>query len=296
MRVQKGAILPLTLIIMAILSVLALSIVSRARDTLEFTIEQKQEFADYIAINNAMTNAVYMLSVGVPSPNAFTLPGSAEQKVYVDGRVMDFEGVQTSIQDSAGLLSLAVASHQDFYNLLRTFTSSSQAASISKDFSNWRNPKSSSSIASSGRTDEYFPRHSFMRSADELLEIPGIGQSDFFNQKEGEPGLRDYVVVGGADWYNFATMPELLISALYSLSDSQLVNLLKAREDENWEYFTQLHRSLGMYSEMPIQPSNHFLMKFHGKHYSGRAQIGITIGDLPLFTKTLWQYPDAARY
>lgn len=293
MRKQVGAILPLTLIIMAVLSVLAIGVVSQARERLEFAVDQQNEFADFIAINNAVTKAAYRISIGVPSANAF---GLKEQKVYVDGREMDIDGVKVKIQDSAGLINLASASKRDLIGVLRIFTDASQASAIAEDIDNWRSTSYTSRSPRSGEAEEYVPRHSLLRSVDELLEIPGIGQADFYNPAEGKVGLRDFVLAGGVGWYNFATMPKELLTSLYSLNERQVATLISARMDDDWSRLQQLQMSWGLNSEMPNVPSHRFLMTLQGNYFKGRAMIEITTGGLPVFNKTLWQYPDAARY
>ena len=293
MRRQQGAILPLTLIILAILAVLAISVNVQSRDVIADVRDKKQAFNDLITINNTIEEVLFLIAVGDNRQNAFQLD---EERIYVDGREQTINGVQVSVQDVAGLVSLSLSTQQTLYNVMKMYVDNQQANAITQDIIGWRTPGSLTTTPLSGTTDHYLPRHSYMRSVDELLEIPGIAQGDFYNQAENSLGLRDYVVAGGVGWVNVATMPPALLMAVYGITETQLNELENARKDNDLTVFNQYLSAYGLVGEMGNVTSDQFVIKAKGKLYQAKAQYKITIGGSPPYKTLLWQYPNAARY
>ncbi|KLV05835.1 hypothetical protein ABT56_09865 [Photobacterium aquae] len=295
MKKEKGAILPLTLIVMAILSVLAMGVMAKARSAIEEVADKKQEFSDFLSVSDAVQEIVFVLSTGTPEPGRFMLEGKS---VPVDGSLFNIDGVEASVQDNAGLISLALASQENLFRLFRLYVEPSEASDWASIVNEWRKPGGFGRMPTMGDDDEVLPRNSFMRGVDELLEISVIAQSGVFNTgNEKVPhGLRDYLVVGGVGWQNYASMPAELLAGVFGVSESQLEKLVEAREKGEWQQFAQLQRAAGLFDEMGSVASNRFLIRLHGKAFSARTMVEVAAGGLPLYKRTLWQYPDAARY
>ena len=290
--------MPLTMIVMAILTVLALSVVSKARYSLNETMARKDEFSDFLAINSAFQQTLLVLTAGRFEHNRVIL---GDINLPLDGRPVDFNGTVVAVQDFAGLANLVKATRGDFTNIFGLYTDTSTAQKIATDIDNWRNFDGASS-PTSGSADIYVPRHSPMRSLDELLEIPGItgelynGTSATAKSNVQGMGIRDLLLVGGVGWYNFATMPEPLIRAFAGGGSNTISKLVTAREKAQWSEVKSLLTSMGVASELMMEPSSRFLIKMQAKHYKARAQVEVLIANSPLYKKTLWQFPDAARY
>lgn len=293
MNRQRGSILPLTLIILAILSILAINMNVKSRHAISDVQDQKQQFSDLLAIKNAINKSLFIIAVGKQSENAYSYKG---QIVYVDGQPQTIDGVPITIQDTAGILSLALSSQQEIYNVLRSYVPGDIANNITKDIIAWRTPNNLTSTPFSGDDDNYLPRHSYMRSIDELLDIPGIAQGQFYNSKNGKIGLSDDFLAGGAGWINYATMPPRLLKAIYNISDSDIDQLSNLKKSNDWPAFNQRLLDLGLYNEMNNQKSGRFVIIAKGNTYKAKGIFHVIYGGLPPIKTQLWQYPHVSRY
>jgi len=235
---ERGSVLPLTLIVLAILTTLAMMLSAMARSQVAEAQLLKQQWNAELAIHNVTQKVMWVLLTG--------RKGAREVKVDdiswpVDGTAFLIGGVDVRIQDVAGLMSLGYYNEDDFRLLLEKLTDPSIAMQLAAELGDWIDPDDFVRYKGMERA-EYevvgihgFPRNDHLRSLDELLLLPGMTPEIYNgNRQFGMPGLRDLVVPGGMGWFNAASAPEVLLAPYLRISETDAKNLVVARESGDW--------------------------------------------------------------
>jgi len=300
---ERGFVLPLVLIILALLTLLAMGLSHMASIKVQQVMTKKQQFEGYVNVQNATQTALFRLLTAKPGPRAFT---SGDMVVPVDDSPVRLAGLACHIQDVAGLLSLGQYDERRFRLLLQQLVDKKTAVRLAARLGDWLDEDSRQRYQGMEAADyvaagsAILPRNGPLRSLDELLEIPGFTPSLFNgDKKQGRPGLRDLLIAGGAGWFNAASAPELLLKPYLGVTDRQAAAIVRARNAGDWARFNEGVRGGGIsYWEIsPDTPSRTFRMDCQaGADLTARVQVQLkSIKDPPYFIQ-IWQYPDYERY
>ncbi|MEY4767675.1 MAG: hypothetical protein RL637_314 [Pseudomonadota bacterium] len=297
---QYGFILPLSLIILALLSGLALTLSQQARQQQQFILHQQQLWQIELRYRNILQQLVYQLITGkvqyskVIGEN-FSLP--------IDNTPIYFDDIQVQIQDTAGLYGLSQFEPNSFQRLIENITANSILAHhISDELADWidaddlprRYGLERNQYIQLGKN--YIPRNTMIRSADELLELPSI-TSELFNGNSTHLGLRNYIFSGSAP-LNIATAPIPVLTAYLNIDHSRLNALITARIAQDWETVKRLLPAEFTMNEdsNPFIPSYDYRIQFSSQnHPSMRVFIRLTVDKNELYQILAWYYPDVIR-
>lgn len=294
---KKGFALPIILIIIALLSVLSMGLSQMARNLMLDLQLRKDLWADEKLAQDILHQTVYGLMVGNYSEQELSIGG---QVIPLDGRPVNLSGAQVSIQDGAGLFSLAIYDRVKFKQLLQSLTDTETASKISAELADWIDADNnrqfqgmeSANYISSGLLQS--PRNEQVRSLEELLELPSM-TPEILNGGDGKKGLVDLVLAGGNDFFNIATAPDNVLGAFLGVSSGVKRNLLSARKQKNWVEMQRLvNRSNWIFNDVsPLTHGSRYLFSIQG---SSGATVKVQIMLTPqkeerLFTLIDWHAP-----
>lgn len=299
---QAGFILPFTLIVIALLTLLSVGLSQMARLQLRQTTMQKQQFQGYIDTQNANQAAIFRLLSETPGPRAF---GQGKESTPIDGRPVRLARSVCRIQDVAGLFSLGLYDEGRFRRLLSNLTDARIATQLAARLGDWIDEDNQAryqgmEIAGYRALGlNTVPRNGPLRSMDELLEIPGMTAALYNGQPDSNlPGLRDLLTAGGPGWFNAAAAPSIVLGSYLNFSPGELAAVEQARQDGNWQEFNRLVRSAGVgnWEMPPSTPSRQFRISCQTPQgFRGRSQVQLKMASEPLYEVLLWQYPDYER-
>ncbi len=294
----QGFALPLTLIIISLLSVLAMGLSQVARNQMQDIQQRKSLWEDEKQAHNIIHESLYTLLTGEHHIDSVTLNDAT---LFLDGSLSTLPGAKVWVQDTAGLLSLALYNQSAFQRVLQKLTTSKNALKISMELADWIDKDNNRSFRGM-ETANYLnagllqsPRNAPIRGIDELLELPSMTAS-IMNGSPNQPGLLQLVVAGGNDFVNIAVAPKEVLGAVLGLSEGQEQQLLAARRQKNWPLMLQLvnPESLVFNDASPFARSNRYRFIIEGGHKNRlRAQLKITpYANDRLFKLINWQMPD----
>ncbi len=163
---QRGVILPLTLIIIAVLIIMGSILLKRNATLIEQAQMQRDRWQARLNINDAEQRLYYTFLAGIDEPAAFRL---GDVQLRLDGTPVELSnGVTVSIQDQAGLLSVRYLRPALIEQWLRAFMPVAQAQNVTARITAFQQrPQEEGPVRESAR-------QAMMRSQDELLVIDGI--------------------------------------------------------------------------------------------------------------------------
>lgn len=306
LQFQKGSILPLTLIILAILTSLAVSVSQQARETLENMNQIQHEWSNELEYRSVLQEVIQSLLLGEVNYNEISFNG---KNIPIDGRVIQVKGVDVQVQDMAGVLNLGKYLYRDktatwLFNLLRQATDKQTASHIRGEYIDWTDMDDIKSRYGMEAKDYYQlpgkknqPRNAPLRHLDELLELPSM-TAKLYNSKVGKYRLREHLTVGTCPFINIATASGVVLKAVFSLSDKQTMSIIKARQRRQWKKVERLlpkehtaYNKLGLFIRNSI-----YRITIRKKN---AASLTTTImlnryGSAP-YKIQLWHYPDNER-
>jgi len=295
---QRGFVLPLTLIVLALLTVLSMGLSHMARNAMDDAYNRKLMFTDELLFRSNVQKSLYHLLAGKPDKRvvqhgSFSLP--------IDGTKMHWGSVDVRVQDAAGLLGLWYYKQPVFEAVLKQLTGVTQAKEIAARVGDWIDSDQLPRYGGMEASDyvkarlPMLPRNAPLRSLDELLEIPGINPS-LFNGHNGIPGLRDLLLAGGVDSFNLATAPDILVGSILGISGGVLQQVLSLRQRGMWKALALLVANNRIFDgSSPFSPSFEYRITVTAGVFSGRAIYRLNpSGALP-YQLISWQYPDYKR-
>jgi len=297
---QRGSILPLTLIIIAILTSFAVTLSQQARSTLKETQQQQQQWQNELQYRSLLQNIIQILLVGKKNYNEATLD---KQQIFIDGRLMTINELQVQVQETSGLLGLAIYQPEWVLRLLQQATDATTAIHIRDELGDWIDKNSikqrfgmeSSDYALAKKA--YKPRNTPLRHLDELLELPSMTAA-IYNKKLGLYPLREHLLAGGGSHINVATATKAVLKAVFNLRPKKLQNLLIAREKQDWKAVKRLLPQYHLaYDEFgPFIGSAVYRIKISKKNAPTLSTIiRLTPFKSPPYQIQLWHYPDNER-
>jgi len=298
-ELQQGFVLPMTLIILALLTVLSMGLSHMARNALS-DVQNRKQMIDYeLLFRSDVQRSLYHLLVGVPNKRivqhgSFSLP--------VDGTVMHWGDANVRVQDAAGLLGLWYYRQPVFEGVLKHLTNQAQAQEIAARLGDWIDTDQRSRYKGMEASDYVktrqmmLPRNAALRSLDELLEIPGLTPA-LFNGHGRVVGLRDLLLAGGEDHFNLAAAPNILVGPVLGISGSVLQQVLSLRRRGMWQALRLMVASNPVFEGgSPFLPGFQYRITMTtAGGYSGRAIYRLVPNRVIPYELILWQYPDYER-
>ncbi|MBN4073527.1 general secretion pathway protein GspK [Mariprofundus ferrooxydans] len=297
---QQGFVLPMTLIILALLTTLSMGLSQMARHAIADVQHRQAVFDQELLMKSAAQRALYYLLIGVPKPRTFV---SNDFTLAVDGQWQSWDDVKISIQDAAGLMGLAMYNQSAFERLLTTYLSQSDATTIAAQLGDWMD-EDSFTRPYGMETNDYLkasmpmlPRDGLLRSLDGLLELPAItpelfNATDRADGVDGVLGLRDLLLAGGADYFNPATAPDILMLPMLGGANNKSILSLKKKHD--WASMKKLFPSRAGF-DVEYSPAYTFVFRFRSAGMTGRAMYRLAPAKTVPYQLIMWQYPDHVR-
>lgn len=293
--------LPMTLIILALLTTLSMGLSQMARQAMSDAGQRYRLLETELAMKSASQRALYYLLVGVPKVRTFAID---DMELAVDGQWLTWGDVDISIQDGAGLMGLAIYNQQYFERLLLTVMDQSGAQAVAARLADWVDGDSFTRLAGMEAGDylkaslPMMPRDGDFRSLDGLLELPGITSElfngDSVNGDSGSFALRDLLLVGGEGYFNPATAPEILIGPMMGGADPKGKKIISLRERGDWTTMKMMSPYRAGF-EIEYRPGYTFILRFHSGGMTGRAMYRLSPAKTVPYRLIMWQYPDYVR-
>lgn len=297
-RANSGFVLPLTLIVIALLSALSFGMSQMVRNDMEDIQLRKSQWEDEKLALDIMHQSIYVLTVG----------DYKEQEVVSQDIVLPINsepykmGVAVvSIQDGAGLYSFAVFNHEKFKRLVERLTDKDTALKVSMELADWMDVddrrqfkgKEQANYISEGLLQS--PRNAPIRNIDELMELPSM-TAEIMNGSDNQKGLRDLVLAGGGAHFNIATAPNILVGPVLGVSIDRESQILAARERKDWNSVLSLvnQHDWVFNDRHPFAKGSRYRLIIEGKSgYRTRGQVELTpYHDEGVFGLIEWQSPD----
>lgn len=309
---QQGLILPLTLIILAILTTMGSLLLQRNHQLIEQVELRRDQWQARLAIHNAEQRVMLTFLVGDQEPGAYRL---GEVQLRTDGTPLKLSNdVWVSVQDQAGLLSLRYQRPDALHTLIRSFVAEPQASNITHRILAFQRPVSGEAALN----QQHAPREALMRSLDELMLIDGItpqwynGRSNLrpFDQypQDGERfsalqqwqplpdvGLRDVLTLTGSSYINYASVPETLLRRIYRATDADIERLNRLKSQSNWSGVASTLTDLGLMSGFQLTPSSRYIIRYQFGDIQARGDYQVRTTTLPPRRRS-WYFPDRYRY
>jgi len=298
-QTQQGFVLPMTLIVLALLTVLSMGLSHMARNTLNEVQSRKVMVENELLFRSSVQWSLYHLLTGVPDKRvvqhgSFSLP--------IDGTSMHWGAVDVRVQDAAGLLGLWYYRQPVFEGVLKQLTGETQAQEIAARLGDWIDTDQRSRYSGMEASDYVkakqmmLPRNAALRSLDELLEIPGITPA-LFNGHDGIVGLRDLLLAGGEDHFNLATASSILVGPVLGISGSVLQQVLSLRQRGMWQALRLMVGNNPLFDGgSPFMPGFQYRITTTTPNgFSGRAIYRLLPNRAVPYELILWHYPDYER-
>lgn len=289
----------MTLIVLALLTVLAMGLSQMARGSLSDVQLRRDSFDAEVQLKSAGQWTLYQLLTS--EADKFVLRNE-KISLPINNSALSWKQTEVRIQDAAGLLGLGYYNQDSLKRLLELYLPSQEAKVLAARVGDWID---SDQIARQHGLEavDYIkaglpmlPRNGPLRSLDELLEIPGI-TPELYNGDEQHPGLRDLLMAGGAGYINLATAPAILIGPMMGVDAKAAKAMLLMRQRAEWGPLSQRIQVPDFFGRnQSFTPDVQFRVKLKtDKGYSARAIYRLTPGKPVPYELILWQYPDFNR-
>ncbi len=296
---NKGFALPITLIVLSLLTVLSMGISQMARQNIAKIQSRQQFLQDELQLKNTSQWVLYQLLTGVPDKNvkrnnSYTLP--------VDNTAVSYNQVQVQVQDSAGLMGLYYYYPKRTEQLLKKLTDKQSAVKIAAQLKDWIDKDSRSSYqgmeaAGYRKTGQpMLPRNAPIRSLDELLELPAMTVA-LYNGSDHKTGIRDLMLAGGVAEFNIATAPDILLGPMLGITGKKLAQIKALKKAKDWTHIREATARMSLFSDSsPLGQAYQYrviLTLPNGK--KSRALYQLTPSKEKPYQQKQWQYPDNDR-
>jgi hypothetical protein len=309
---QRGIILPLTLIIIAVLIIMGSILLKRNATLIEQAQMQRDRWQARLKINDAEQRLFFTFLAGIEEPAAFRL---GDVQLRLDGTPVELSnGVTVSIQDQAGLLSVRYLRPALIEQWLRAFMPVAQAQNVTARITAFQQRPQGD------RPARESARQAMMRSQDELLLIEGItpelynsspallsvdetdnvkktlktSQVPPYLRPQHPYGLKDILMLSGSSRLNYAAMPTVLLKGLYNLTDADIERLNRLKRQSNWSAVKSTLRHLGLSNVDATLPSSRYIIRYQYKGIIARGDYRARTLDLPPKRRS-WYFPDQYR-
>ncbi|SIN79555.1 hypothetical protein [Salinivibrio sp. ES.052] len=297
---QRGVVLPLTLIILAVLTAMASIVILRSDRSIEQATYVRDKWHARLDIHNAEQRLFFAMYGGESQSGGFQLGETLLRTDSAPTRLSN--NVWVSLQDADGLVGLTFVDKDRLSKVMRHFYPEPQASNIVSRIIAWQSTTGTTLTATEGPE----PRYDLFRSLDELMLIPGISAEDFNGSwtMKGENrltnccqfGLRDLVSIRARTSPNLIAMPHVLLKILYGLNDATLARLSRLKRDANWRGVASSLRNMGVPFTSDSQfPGKEYIVRYQSGDIRARGRYEILPYQFPPKRMT-WYFPDQYRY
>lgn len=294
---QQGFILPITLIILALLTVMSMGLSKMARHDMAKVQQRQHALNGEIQLKNSQQWVIYRLLTGKPDKNKIT---SKESSLLVDNQTFNHNEIDIQIQDVAGLMGLAIYQSQQFEQLLIQLTDKQTATQLAAQLKDWIDKDQLASYQGMEAADYIktkqtaLPRNNAIRSLDELLELPSMTK-ELFNGTKGKTGLKDLLLAGGVTDFNVATAPDMLIGPMLGVKGQKLAQIRTFKKMQDWQHLEKLIAKIRI-MDFPFSQGFQYriIMTLPNGHKS-RSLVRLKPARTRPYQQKLWQYPDNDR-
>ncbi|WP_241837211.1 hypothetical protein [Salinivibrio sp. ML290] len=292
--------LPLTLIILAVLTAMASVVILRSDRSIEKVTYVRDKWRARLEIHNAEQRLFFAMYGGESHSGGFQL---GETLLRTDSEPTRLSNnVWVSLQDADGLVGLTFLNKERLSKVIRHFYSEPQASNIVRRIITWQSTSGTTRPATEGPQ----PRYDLFRSLDELMLIPGIKPEDFNGSwtMKGENqltnccqfGLRDLVSIRARTSPNLIAMPHALLKILYGLNDASLERLSRLKRDANWRGVASSLNNMGVpFTSDSQYPGKEYIVRYQSGDIRARGRYEILPYQFPPKRMT-WYFPDQYRY
>jgi type II secretory pathway component PulK len=299
---QKGFVLPLVMIVLAIMTIIIMSLNKTARMKIESAQINKQIWQSEVAIRNAFNVLLYPLLTGTLKANRIE---RGQQVFYLDNRQFKIDNVTIEIQDIAGLVSLGDYNKIWMEKLLATYIDRNKAKKISARLGDWIdednypqfNGMEQNAYTANGIKVKL--RNGPLRSSGELKEIKGFSHKLYREIQQSRrhkavPSLRDSLIVGGVGWFNATTAPLPALRAILNFTPKQADDFVSARQAKNWTEVNTILSHQNPVNEMPLDtPSLQYRITLTSEEGErARFLIKVTANGRTPYEIQQWHFPD----
>jgi len=299
-KAQRGGILPLVLIILAILTIMAMMLSKQVKMQLQDVYLLSEQWESELAIHNATQRIILEL---------LTKEIGAKEIIRDDinwsigGEQIVVDGVAVKIQDVAGLMSLGYYNQDSFQRLAQTLMPAAVASKLAAEIGDWIDEDNFTRYQGMEAVDYKLagyttrPRNGHLKSMDELLLLPSMTAEIYNGNIDKQlPALRDLIVIGGMGWFNVASAPEILIKPYLNINEKSVKKLILARQNSDWQQFDkEIYKSNLFFELPPNTPGIEFRIISKKNEWGARMTVRISpFKDTP-YEIIQWQYPDYRR-
>ncbi|MBY7854809.1 S-protein secretion component K [Vibrio fluvialis] len=306
---QQGVVLPLTLIIVAVLTLMVSILLGRSYHSMNETRVMREQWEARLKIHSAEQSVQFAIMVGIQSPGAYQL---GDVQLRTDGSPTKLSsGVWVSIQDQSGLLSLRFLRKGLLRQLMRSYFPEPMAGNIVDNIIRYQTPNMRDS-----KLESIMPREALFRSLDELMLISGISpelyngavnttrsegaSSEKIGEVEedadfGPKGLRDFLTLSGSERMNPAAIPNELLRRVFALNQQDIDRLERLKDRRDWNGVVSSLSAVGLDVTGVAVPSSFYIIRFQYNGVQARGDYQIRSTTLPP-RKRDWFFPDSYRY
>ena len=280
---QQGMILPLTLLVLAILLIMASLMVQRADSQLNRLHVDRKLWRAELHFHTSEQRAFFAMLVGDQEPGGYRL---GDTFIPSDGEPLLLSNdVTIRVQDQAGLLSTYYLKKPLLNNLLTSYYDVEQAQNIVNDMIQWQD------ISAKERQGRAAP----FRSLDELMLIPGI-TPEVYNGTSEQPGLKHWLTLSGSSWINFAAVPASLMARLYPMGELELAEFMDAKRRGQWRKVqnTLLEWRLTSGGD-ELTPSSRYIIEYEYEGIRARGDYQIRAAAGVPARRRAWHFPEVTR-
>lgn len=296
---EKAFALPLVLVILATLTIMSISLSRMSKAQMNIAVQQQQEWRDELVIQDAFNSLLVLLLTAKRTPASLEANGIS---IPLDGRWIDYAGIQVSLQDGNGLF-LVQPSQRYWELLLQQYMDDREANRIAARVVDWIDQDSIASTNGMERAEylaaglQSLPRNGQLRSLDELLNIPGITPALFNGTGADMRGLRDLVMLNlTSPGFNPATAPKEVLKAFGNLDNSQVAALIRAREQQNWGLVAQLIDASQLGEAVQLKAGLEVILRFRAPSGAkARVAVRTSYSHLKPYEILYWYFPDYDR-
>jgi len=297
---QRGVVLPLTLIILAVLTAMASIVILRSEQNIDEASYAREKWEARLQIHDAEQRLFYAFYGGESHSGGFQLGATLLRTDSEPTRLSN--DVWVSIQDADGLVGLTFLNRQRLSEVMRLFYAEPEASNIVRRIIAWQSENGDLKEI----TGDYHARNDLFRSLDELMLVPGIGAEEYngsWSMKGDNQltdcchyGLRDLLSIRARTSPNLVAMPHILLKALYGLNDPTLERLSRLKNSANWRGVVSSLKNMGIPFTSDSQfPGKEFIIRYQYGDIKARARYEILPYLFPPSRMT-WYFPDQYRY
>lgn len=298
MQRSVGFVLPLTLIILALLTALSFGLSRMVSERMQDLQARKTQWSEEKQVRDALEESALVLLLGRYDQQSVNYEG---QKIPLNNLSTTVNDLTLSAQSWSGLYSLSLLGEANAVGVLEQMMDKEKAQTVGAELGDWIDENNRRRFRGKETADyisermSQSPRNAPLRTIDEFLELPSVDPA-MMNGIDGRPGIRDIFLAGGEDNFDLGTAPEILIGPVLGLDKNRVREIVEARNEQDWSKVRFLiDENYWVFNDHPVfYKGLKYRFVFEGKNgLKARAQVELTPFDPNgLFSIIDWQVPD----